>query len=191
MGPAWSFGTAPDSGWERNVDRRRRVQGQLRTSGWGDYNSVVFASSCGGGAAALTLMAVGRLVSRSTTDRVFVGLLFVVISTGVAAVCLRYGLRWTHGAARYLFVHTTLYFAVILLVLWVTGDLSWPVWRRGLAVVFAIATFLATSFLFLVAYGRVPGAPRDEPSQSSADTVPDVESNGTLLRTTYCGGHMH
>ncbi len=102
-----------------------------------------------------------------------------------------YGLRWTHGAACYLFVHTTLYFAVILLVLWVTGDLSWPVWRRGLAVVFAIATFLATSFLFLVAYGRVPGAPRDEPSQSSADTVPDVESNGTLLRTTYCGGHMH
>lgn len=154
------------------MERWRRIREQLRQDGRATPTSVIFFASFGGGAIAITLLGIGRLLAGPTGDRVVIGLVFVSASAGVAAICLLLGLRRMEGAARFAFMQMVLHFATTFGVLWYTDDLGWPFWQQLLTTLAAALVALAASFLFLLAYGRVPGAARNNPSHSWRSNSP-------------------
>ncbi len=137
------------------MERWRDVREQLRGSGRAAPAGNTFLAFFGGGAAALAV------------DRWGTGFVFVSVSVGVAALCLVAGLRRAEGAGRFTFLQVALYSAAVFGVSWFTDDLGWPLWRRILTSLAAGFVALAVSFLFLFAYGRVPGGGADGPGQPS------------------------
>lgn len=142
------------------MERWRRVREQLHRDGRATPESTMLFATFGGGAIAMTLLGIGRVLAEPTGDRIAIGLLFALVPAGVAAICLVLGLRRIAGAARFAFIQMVLYFATSFGVMWFTDDIEWQFWQQLLTALGAGFIALAASFLFLLAYGRVPGASR-------------------------------
>jgi hypothetical protein len=114
----------------------------------------IFLAAFGGMGSANALIDAGVLVGAFRV-RLLVGLLvFALLGVG----CLLLGLRRKGALQRLYFVMWTLMYLLISGSLQLTGMWDWPFWQRALTGVAAGSAAVMVVTLFLLVYGRVPGA---------------------------------